>query len=210
VGTGPVAPLAGGTAGRFEGLHLGSRQRLTGEVGLVLVLRCEIPTSGQDHGPDGRDREQQGRELEGVGVAGEHGPPEERHPRRVLLAVGGRQARAGHLVAGGGRRLRPTDRGGGGVGADEGEDERPRQQRSPRHGEHPRDGLAGQQIVVVDTEQHDHEQEQDHDRAGVDQDLDDREEGGFQREVEPGDREEVQHEHQSAVHDVAHRDDGDG
>ena len=88
------------------------------------------------------------------------------------------------------RTRREEGRGRAGVAADQ-EQARERQQRHQRTGEPAgKPGLARTGATCVRPEQHDHEHEQHHDGAGVDDQLDGREELRVQLEEQAGDAED--------------------
>jgi hypothetical protein len=151
--------------------------------------------------------------LEREGPAGEH--PVGEDADRAVVVVGERLVEARRSAPPAGGRLRRGEPAAGGVGREVAAAEGEQQPAGEQHGHRDRPDQVpalglDQQVVAVHPEQHDHEQEQDHDRAGVDDHLHDPEERRLQREVQPGDRQKVHHQHQRRVDDVAHRDHGDG
>ncbi len=125
-----------------------------------------LPFPGQGQGPDERGDEKQGRELERIEIIGEQEMPE----------------------TGGVRPLRP---------------ERPRPRRkkalratmrssakrtAPRTAASPERPFFSRAAGPLEVDGHDGEEEEDHDRAGVDDDLDDGDEGSVEEAEDPAER----------------------
>ena len=110
-------------------------------------------------------------------------------------------------VSGAGQRGKVI--GGGGEGFDHVRDE---DHETAEHGESASqsgnvEAAAG---LGLEVEEHDDEKEKDHDRAGIDEDLDDPDEEGVEGDKKSGEGEEGKNETHRAVDRVAEKDDGRG